>query len=80
MPSVTLMQSLVVPLKQLCESNSVGWLVSADEYALDELRALCLEFVRRRFRRIRMIAKDSLALLTQHPGLMLEVMDTPQAL
>ena len=64
----------------LRESNGIEWLVAADAYALDDLRTLCLLFVRRRFRRIRMVAKDSLALLAQHPGLMLDVMDTSHGL
>jgi hypothetical protein len=66
--------------ENICEVNGIEWLVAADTFVLDELRTMCLDFVRRRFRRIRMVAKASLHLLAQHPTLMLDVMDTSGSL
>ena len=41
---------------------------------LDELRELALEYVKRELRRIRMVAKETLRELAEHPDLSFEVM------
>lgn len=60
---------------KLAPPNAIPWLVQAEEHQLGELRELAMTFVKRDFRRIRMVAKDTVPLLAQHPDLMVEVMD-----
>ena len=59
----------------LAPPNAIPWLVQAEEQQLGELRELAMAFVKREFRRIRMVAKDTLPILTDHAALTLEVMD-----
>lgn len=42
---------------------------------LNDLRGLALAYVKREFRRIRMVARQSLLLLSDSPELLLQVMD-----
>ena len=58
----------------LSPATAVAWLVQAEEHQLDELRSLTLAYVKREFRRIRMVARDSLRVLSEFPDLMVEVM------
>ena len=60
----------------LAPPNAIPWLVQAEEQQLGELRELAMAFVKREFRRIRMVARDTLSLLAQNPDLTVEVMDT----
>ena len=60
---------------RLAPPNAIPWLVAADAHQLDVLRALTLDFVRTNFRRIRMVARDTLPLLAESPHLTVEVMD-----
>ena len=60
----------------LAPPNAIPWLVQAEEQQLGELREQAMAFVKREFRRIRMVARDTLTLLAQNPDLMVEVMDT----
>ena len=55
-------------------SNAIGWLVQADHHRLTKLRGMAMRYVKQNFRRIRMVAKDSLRLLAQEPDLSVEVM------
>ena len=59
----------------LAPPNAIPWLVQAEEHQLGELRELAMAFVKREFRRIRMVAKDTLPILTENAALTLEVMD-----
>jgi hypothetical protein len=59
----------------ICEENVVNWLMQADAFGLEELRASALEFLIRNFVAVRsMDGGDSLALLEQRPSLLVEVM------
>ena len=60
---------------KLAPPNAIPWLVQAEEHQLGELRELAMAFVEREFRRIRMVAKDTLPILTENAALTLEVMD-----
>ena len=60
---------------KLAPPNAIPWLVQAEEHQLGELRKLAMAFVKREFRRIRMVAKDTLPVLTENAPLTLEVMD-----
>ena len=60
---------------KLAPPNAIPWLVQAEEQQLSELRELAMAFVKREFRRIRMVAKDTLPVLTENAPLTLEVMD-----
>jgi hypothetical protein len=62
--------------EQLAPSVAISWLVQAETHMLEPLRALTLAYVKREFRRIRMVARESLALLVECPSLTLEVMDS----
>ena len=59
----------------LAPPNAIPWLVQAEEHQLSDLRALTLAYVKREFRRIRMVARDTLPVLAEHTALFLEVMD-----
>lgn len=59
----------------LAPPNAISWLLEADTHMLGDLRALTLSYVKREFRRIRMVARESLLLLSENPMLMLQVMD-----
>ena len=60
---------------KLAPPNAIPWLVQAEAHQLGELRELAMTFVKREFRRIRMVAKDTLPILTENAALTLEVMD-----
>merc|ERR1711920_646317 len=55
-------------------SNAVAWLIRAQVCQLSDLRAMALNYVRRRFRQIREEAQETLGELRAYPDLMLEVM------
>ena len=59
----------------LAPPNAIPWLVQAEEHQLGELRVLTLAYVKREFRRIRMVARDTLRILAENPDLTVEVMD-----
>ena len=61
--------------KEVAPTNAISWLVQADTHMLSDLRALTLAYVKREFRRIRMVARSSLLSLSESPELMLQVMD-----
>lgn len=61
--------------EKLAPPNAIPWLVAADAEQLDDLRALTLAFVKRDFRRIRMVARDTMPLLVENPALTMLVMD-----
>ena len=57
----------------ICEENVVTWLIQADEFGLEELRASALQFLIRNFGAVRSLdGGGSLALLNGTP-LMIEV-------
>ena len=60
---------------KLAPPNAIPWLVQAEEHQMGELRELTMAYVKREFRRIRMVARDTVQLLAQHPDLMMEVVD-----
>ena len=61
--------------EKLAPPNAIPWLVQAEVRQLNDLRALAMGFVKRNFRRIRMVAKDTLVLLSECPEVMVEVME-----
>ena len=61
--------------RHIVPSSAISWLLQAHENGIDELRALALAYVKRNYRRIRMVARESLLELGTNPELMLEVMD-----
>ena len=54
--------------------NATQWLVQADHWNMDELRAVALRFLTRNFRQVRREAREPLRVLQDHPALMMEVM------
>ena len=54
--------------------NATQWLVQADQYGMDALRAVALRFLARNFRQVRREARETLRVLQDHPALMMEVM------
>ena len=57
----------------LSSPNAIGWLLDAHHYHLDELKEVASAYVASHLRRIRMVARESLQRLSEHPDLMLEV-------
>jgi hypothetical protein len=58
----------------ICEANVVVWLIEADEFQLEELRASTLTFFSQNLEAVRTKAHHSLGLLKEKHGFLLEVM------
>ena len=57
----------------ICEENVVIWLIQADEFGLEELRASALQFLARNLGAVQANDADSL-LLEEKPALMMEIL------